>query len=298
MATTIKTKALDAYHTNYKVPAHGWDENVYIDYQGAVRAMRFMSVIFEQDVAVDGYSKLRFPKTLFHVVIAGIGVVTLEANCGHYFPLKYQLSPNAFRNSSRRALDDAHRELIRADREYELAEWLSECFGVQPDQLGRLVRYDIHDGSAKSVVRYKWDGVKVEGVYFDIPKKAYYNKERGWHFDEPCELPTDTYATADECRFANELKVVEFEEDKPTPKKPIDKERLLQETIALLSSDLYSTMYQSDHFGGWGDVCDAIIEYAKRFEKELDWQDDDERDYMSELEAFENKVMKELNLID
>ncbi len=84
----------------------------------------------------------------------------------------------------------------------------------------------------------------------------------------------------------------------PEPKKLIDKEHLLQETIALLSSDLYNTMYQSDRFGGWGDVCDAIIEYAKQFEKELDWQVDDERDYMTELEAFENKVMKELNLID
>ena len=215
MATTIKTKALDAYHTNYKIPAHGWDENVYIDYQGAVRAMRFKSVIFGQDTAVDGYSRMKFPKTLFHVVIAGVGVVTLEADCMHYFPLKYQLTPDVFQgNPTRLYLDDKHRELTNQDRRYALEEWLPECFGVQPDQLGKVTRYNIHDGSAKCVVRYKWDGVKAVPVYFDIPKKTYYSKERGWYFDEPCELPADTYATVDECRFANTMQVVEFEEDK------------------------------------------------------------------------------------
>lgn len=84
----------------------------------------------------------------------------------------------------------------------------------------------------------------------------------------------------------------------PEPKRKVDKEHLLQETIVLLSADLYSTLYQRDDCGGWGDVCDDIIGYAKQFEQELDWQEDDERDYMTELEAFENKVMKELNIIE
>lgn len=299
METTIKTKALDAYHTDYKVPAHGWDENVYVDYQGAVRAMRFKEIEFAQDVAVDGYSHLKFPKTRFHVMIAGIGMTTLEADCKHYFPMKYQLSPDVFMGSpTPRYLGDKHRELTKDDSVYEVSEWLSECFGLNKEQLGTVNRYGIHDGSAKSVMRYKWDGVKAVGVYFDIPKRAYYSKERGWHFNEPCELPADTYATVDECRFANELKVVEFGEESHETKKPMDREHLLQETIALLSSDLYSTMYQSDNFGGWGDVCDAIIEYAKQFEQELNWQEDDERDYIAELEKFEHKVMKELHLID
>lgn len=216
MATTIKTKALDAYHTNYKIPAHGWDENVYIDYQGAVRAMRFKEVVFWQDVAADGYSHLKFPKAIFHVVIAGIGVVTMEADCANYFPLKYLLSPDGFEgNPTPRQIDDEHRKLTNQDRRYELAEWMAECFGVLPDQLGTEHSYGISNGSAKSVARYKWDGVKAVPVYFDIPKMVCYSKERGWHFDEPCELPADTYATADECRFANEIKVVEFEEDEP-----------------------------------------------------------------------------------
>jgi hypothetical protein len=82
------------------------------------------------------------------------------------------------------------------------------------------------------------------------------------------------------------------------PKKQMDKEHLLQETIVLLAADLYRTLYDRDECGGWGDVCADIIGYARQFEQELDWQEDDERDYMVELEKFEQKVMKELNIIE
>ena len=71
----------------------------------------------------------------------------------------------------------------------------------------------------------------------------------------------------------------------------IDKERLLQETIVLLSADLYQTVY--DKSEGWGDAVDAIIFLAKRFEKELNWQEYDERDYINELEKFEKKIIEE-----
>lgn len=66
----------------------------------------------------------------------------------------------------------------------------------------------------------------------------------------------------------------------------MNKEKLLQETIVLLSADLFDFIYENvcPH---WGDVCDEIIVLAERFEKELNWQDDDERDYISLLEEFE-----------
>lgn len=74
------------------------------------------------------------------------------------------------------------------------------------------------------------------------------------------------------------------------------KERLLQETIVLLAADIYQTIYDSDSCDGWGDACDDIIRYAKQFEDELDWQEDDERDYIEELEKFEEKILKERGL--
>lgn len=76
------------------------------------------------------------------------------------------------------------------------------------------------------------------------------------------------------------------------------KERLLQETIVLLAADIYQTIYDSDSCDGWGDACDDIIRYAKQFEKELDWQDYDDRDYIQELDKFEEKILKERGLKD
>jgi hypothetical protein len=74
------------------------------------------------------------------------------------------------------------------------------------------------------------------------------------------------------------------------------KERLLQETIVMLAADLYQTLYDRENGDGWGDVCSTIIYLAKRFERELDWQEYDERDYIDELQKFEDKVLKERGL--
>lgn len=74
----------------------------------------------------------------------------------------------------------------------------------------------------------------------------------------------------------------------------MDKDRLLKETIVLLSADLYQTFYDSDECGGWDEAVTKIISLAEQFEKELDWHDGDERDYIFELEKFEKKVLSEI----
>lgn len=74
-----------------------------------------------------------------------------------------------------------------------------------------------------------------------------------------------------------------------------NKQYLLMETIVLLSADLYQTIYDSRDDGNYGDVASEIIGLAKQFEKELDWKDDDSRDYITELEKFEKKVLDNLN---
>lgn len=66
------------------------------------------------------------------------------------------------------------------------------------------------------------------------------------------------------------------------------RDRLIKETCVLLSKDLY------DYFSedGWGGACEHIVNLAEQFEKELDWQEDDMRDYLEELKKFEDKVLK------
>ena len=70
-----------------------------------------------------------------------------------------------------------------------------------------------------------------------------------------------------------------------------NKDYLLKETIVLLSSDLFDKIY--NHSDGWGDTAETIIKLAGEFEKELNWQDDDTRDYLEELEKFETRVIAE-----
>lgn len=73
----------------------------------------------------------------------------------------------------------------------------------------------------------------------------------------------------------------------------MDKDYLLKETIALLSADLYQIIYDKEDYT-WSDATREIIELAERFEKELNWQDDDDRDYILELEKFEDKIIKKI----
>ena len=76
------------------------------------------------------------------------------------------------------------------------------------------------------------------------------------------------------------------------------RDRLLKETIVLLAADIYKDIYDRDDCDGWGQACDDIIRYAEQFAKELNWQEDDDRDYIVELEKFEKKVLDELNKED
>jgi len=76
----------------------------------------------------------------------------------------------------------------------------------------------------------------------------------------------------------------------------MNKEQLVKETIVLLASDLFKAIYERDACGGWGDAAEEIIRYAEKFEKELDWQEDDQRDYIELLEQYEERIKKELEL--
>lgn len=81
-------------------------------------------------------------------------------------------------------------------------------------------------------------------------------------------------------------------------KKTLERDKLIQETIVLLSADLFNGIYSPDNGMGYCETAAEIISLAERFEKELGWQGgDDARDYILELEKFENKVRTERGLI-
>ena len=68
---------------------------------------------------------------------------------------------------------------------------------------------------------------------------------------------------------------------------------LLGETIAMLSADMYQTLYDMSD-GGYTEVASEIRDAALEFEKELKWDNlNDSRDYIEELEKFEQKKLEE-----
>lgn len=77
----------------------------------------------------------------------------------------------------------------------------------------------------------------------------------------------------------------------------LDNLHLRDETLILMSADLYQKIYNmSDDYMDYNRVARIVRVLADQFEKELDWQgsENEDRDYILELEKFEEKAFKEL----
>lgn len=74
-----------------------------------------------------------------------------------------------------------------------------------------------------------------------------------------------------------------------------DKNALLQETIVQITASIYPQVYEKCEC--FTEASAEIIRLAKKFEDELNWQDDDERDYLDELDKFCNKYLEEISYV-
>lgn len=77
----------------------------------------------------------------------------------------------------------------------------------------------------------------------------------------------------------------------------LDSLHLRDETLILMSADIYQKIYNmSDDYMDYNRVARIVRVLADQFEKELDWQGDEneDRDYILELEKFEEKALKDL----
>ena len=67
------------------------------------------------------------------------------------------------------------------------------------------------------------------------------------------------------------------------------------DTLALLAADLLNDIYNmTDDFMDYHRAARIVSILAAEFEKELDWQENDERDFFQELYKFEEKAMETL----
>jgi hypothetical protein len=77
----------------------------------------------------------------------------------------------------------------------------------------------------------------------------------------------------------------------------LDSLHLRDETLIMMSADLYQKIYNmSDDNMDYNRAARIVRILAGQFEKELDWQggENENRDYILELEKFEEKALKEL----
>ena len=72
----------------------------------------------------------------------------------------------------------------------------------------------------------------------------------------------------------------------------------LAETYILLAADIYQKIYNMSEVGGYDVAVRLLHDAAIRFEAELDWQGgSEERDYILEMEKFEEKELERLRSI-
>lgn len=67
------------------------------------------------------------------------------------------------------------------------------------------------------------------------------------------------------------------------------------ENLGFLAADMFEDLYNSLDIP-CVEVIALLIHKAVKFEEELDWKDDDERDYIDELEKFETKIREEYGI--
>lgn len=67
------------------------------------------------------------------------------------------------------------------------------------------------------------------------------------------------------------------------------------ENLGFLAADMFEDLYNSIDIT-CTEVIALLIHKAVKFEEELDWKDNDERDYIDELEKFEAKIREEYGI--
>ena len=197
--STFTLIATDAYQTKFEVPVIGWDKPAYMEYQGAIRAFKFLAIRFFVDNIHNGYDALHWEKPVIIVKIAGIGNKDFTAKNTHgEIPFDYAETPT-----------DLMERTFRKPDKYDIESWLGLC--LKKPFTGKIK--SVPNGTGWYAARFRWGGVRPVEAMVEIPHYVYYSKAEGFHFNEPASVPEGTYATEQACKDANHVTVIEFEEE-------------------------------------------------------------------------------------
>lgn len=202
----IVINSLDFYRSTIVVPVNGWEKPVYMDYNGALRAFKFIKVHCQVSNVKNGYDAVKIPKNVYTIQVAGIGTLIVNADTENEFPYRYYETVEKYMNKD---FDVQINKFIPND-------WLKQCYLNQGCDTGDIFTsfrksFPSGDGLAWSAVRYKWDGVKPVEVPVECTNEIYYDGQKGFHFNEPVKLPNNTYGTIELCKEHNTVKVIDFD---------------------------------------------------------------------------------------
>jgi hypothetical protein len=73
------------------------------------------------------------------------------------------------------------------------------------------------------------------------------------------------------------------------------KQMMVEDAMVIMAGDMFQSIYNLPNNDNYIYVTELIKHWAREFVKQLDWQgDDDERDWLIELENFEQKEFDKL----
>ena len=77
------------------------------------------------------------------------------------------------------------------------------------------------------------------------------------------------------------------------------KREMLEDTMILMSADLTCGVFENPEPNNQQAYCELVKKYASDFVDQLDWQgEDDERDWLWELDEYETKVFNQIREYD
>ena len=159
--------------------------------------------------------------------------------------------------------------------------------------------YKFEDGECEIEMEF-YDGLAIatdgSGLFMTYPKmEAVKNSPR--QQNNICDYTgiDDSINQYDVCMKYGKLDC--DTKDKAFVKSTRDSAYKLAETFILIAADIYQKIYNMSQVGGYDVAVELVHDAALRFEHELDWQggETEERDYILEMEKFEEKELERLS---
>ena len=198
-----------AYDSVDRIAKCEFGKTLYAEIYGKIRGFRIKQV----EIYPMSYG-IRIPHTQYNYSqvlvcdVAGIG----EMRIGKCFDKRFTIydSVEDFKQGNGREL-----KYVFLGRD-DVKNIVEEMFGVT------IIDEGNHIFPHNKTMRYVWDGVKAVTFHYDIPIYFTYDNKNGyqlptWYkYDDECGFPTK-----EGCEFANNVDVVDFEDEPKEEEKPI-----------------------------------------------------------------------------